>query len=165
LQFRVEVATKWPVHLLFLVESGRLDQRALFALGGIALRDHDWRTLRTAWQETLSGGGWPLDREVKWHGIRRGDVPPPLGDAVFDVEDDGRRIVARARTQTPRTSANPPSIKAASQSRGGWLAAGRRMEPRRTMPLWRSAVGACCRRWRLCSECWPVIGTAAYRED
>jgi uncharacterized protein DUF3800 len=70
------------VHLLFLDESGRLDQRTLFAVGGIALRDQDWRTLRTAWHETLSSAGWPLDREVKWHGIRTGEVPPTLADSV-----------------------------------------------------------------------------------
>jgi hypothetical protein len=70
------------VHLLFLDESGQLDQPGLFALGGIAIRDRDWRTLRTAWHETLETARWPLDREVKWHGIRTGEVPPDLADAV-----------------------------------------------------------------------------------
>jgi hypothetical protein len=73
------------VHLLFLDESGRLDQGGLFALGGIAVRDRDWSQLRDLWQETLRGFGWPLDREVKWHGIRTGEVPPALADAVFDA--------------------------------------------------------------------------------
>jgi hypothetical protein len=71
------------MHLLFLDESGKIDQGGLFALGGIAIRDTDWPELRRLWQETLSAGEWPLDREIKWHGIRKGEVPPPLADAVF----------------------------------------------------------------------------------
>ena len=71
------------VHLLFLDESGRLDQDPLFALGGIAVRDSDWFQLRDKWQETLSDQGWPLDLEVKWHGVRTGAVPDALADAVF----------------------------------------------------------------------------------
>ena len=69
--------------LLFLDESGRLEQDDLFALGGIAVRDRDWRLLRDGWQKTLGDHGWPLDRELKWHGIRNGSVPPALADAVF----------------------------------------------------------------------------------
>jgi hypothetical protein len=72
------------MHLLFLDESGRLDQGGLFALGGIAVRDGDWPELRERWQQTLRAHGWPLDREVKWHGIRTGEVPDALADAVFD---------------------------------------------------------------------------------
>lgn len=71
------------MHLLFLDESGQIDQGGLFALGGIAIRDTDWPELRRMWQETLTGAGWPLDREIKWHGIRKGEVPPALADAVF----------------------------------------------------------------------------------
>jgi hypothetical protein len=71
------------VHLLFLDESGRIDEDGLFALGGIAVRDTDWRDLRRVWQGTLSASGWPLDREIKWHGIRKGEVPPALADAIF----------------------------------------------------------------------------------
>ena len=71
------------MHLLFLDESGQLDKDPLFALGGIAVRDSDWHLLRDAWQQTLRGHNWPLDREVKWHGIRTGAVPPALADAVF----------------------------------------------------------------------------------
>jgi hypothetical protein len=73
------------MHLLFLDESGKIDQGGLFALGGIAVRDTDWPQLRRVWQETLAAAGWPLDREIKWHGIRTGEVPPPLADAVFDA--------------------------------------------------------------------------------
>src|SRR4051812_4776402 len=71
------------VHLLFLDESGQIDVGKLFALGGIAVRDTDWPELRRSWQETLTEHDWPLDREVKWHGIRKGEVPPALADAVF----------------------------------------------------------------------------------
>ena len=73
------------MHLLFLDESGQLQERKLFALGGLALRDSDWHELRDLWQQTLSEHGWPPDREVKWHGIRRGEVPPALADAVVSA--------------------------------------------------------------------------------
>jgi Protein of unknown function (DUF3800) len=73
------------VHLLFLDESGRLDQGGLFALGGIAVRDRDWPALKERWQGSLQAHGWPLDREVKWHGIRKGEVPDALADAVFEA--------------------------------------------------------------------------------
>jgi hypothetical protein len=73
------------VHLLFLDESGRLDQGGLFALGGIAVRDREWPHLKERWQGCLRERGWPLDREVKWHGIRTGEVPDALADAVFDT--------------------------------------------------------------------------------
>jgi uncharacterized protein DUF3800 len=71
------------MHLLFVDESGRLDDGGLFALGGIAVRDRDWPELRRGWHETLAAHAWPLEREVKWHHIRKGTVPPALGDAVF----------------------------------------------------------------------------------
>jgi hypothetical protein len=71
------------VHLLFLDESGRLEQDGLFGLGGIAVRDSDWHRLRDLWQETLRSNDWPLDLELKWHGIRSGKVPPVLADAVI----------------------------------------------------------------------------------
>jgi hypothetical protein len=73
------------MYLFFLDESGRLDQGGLFALGGIAVRDHDWHLLRDLWHETLRRHSWPLDREVKWHGIRTGEVPPSLADAVYET--------------------------------------------------------------------------------
>ena len=70
------------MHLLFLDESGQLSERRFFALGGIAIRDADWPPLRDLWQETLAAHGWPADREIKWHGIRTGEVPPALADAI-----------------------------------------------------------------------------------
>jgi hypothetical protein len=72
-----------PVQLLFLDASGRLDQGGQFALGGIAIRDSEWSLLRDLWQETLRTASWPLDRELKWHGIRKGAVAADLGDAVY----------------------------------------------------------------------------------
>jgi hypothetical protein len=74
--------TDTQVQLLFLDESGQLSERKFFALGGVALADADWHLLRDHWQETLAAHGWPVEREVKWHGIRTGEVPPPLADAV-----------------------------------------------------------------------------------
>ena len=73
------------MHLLFLDESGRIGQDGLFALGGLAVRDTDWYELRRRWLDTLHALGWPGDREVKWHGIRTGEVPPSLADAVIDT--------------------------------------------------------------------------------
>lgn len=70
------------MHFLFLDESGRLDQDGLFGLGGIAVRDTDWHRLRDVWHETLNSYNWPLDLELKWHGIRSGKVPPALADAM-----------------------------------------------------------------------------------
>ena len=73
------------MHLLFLDESGRIGQDRLFALGGIAVRDTDWHELRRRWLDTLAAHDWPVEREVKWHGIRTGEVPPALADAVIGV--------------------------------------------------------------------------------
>jgi hypothetical protein len=71
------------MHLLFVDESGKIDQGGLFALGGIAVRDTSWSELRRLWQETLAGHAWPLDQEIKWHLIRKGGVPPQLADDLF----------------------------------------------------------------------------------
>jgi hypothetical protein len=73
------------VWFLFLDESGRPDQDDLFALGGVAVRDRDWHLLRDKWQGVLREHAWPLDLELKWHGIRSGAVPPPLADDVFEM--------------------------------------------------------------------------------
>ena len=47
------------------------------------MRDSDWSELARRWQATLGEHAWPLDREIKWHLIRNGGVPPPLADALF----------------------------------------------------------------------------------
>jgi hypothetical protein len=73
------------LHILFLDESGQIDTAGLFAVGGVCVRDTDWPELRRGWHEALTAAGWPLDREVKWHGIRKGEVPPTLADAVFTM--------------------------------------------------------------------------------
>ena len=70
------------MHLLFLDESGQLAQRTFFALGGIAIRDSDWPELRETWRSRLVEHSWPPEREIKWHGIRTGEVPPALADAI-----------------------------------------------------------------------------------
>jgi hypothetical protein len=71
--------------LLFVDESGKPDQGGLFAVGGIVVAESDWPELRDLWQSTLRQARWPLDREIKWHGIRKGEVPPALADAVFET--------------------------------------------------------------------------------
>jgi hypothetical protein len=73
------------VHLFFLDESGQLSERRLFALGGVTVRDRDWHTLRDLWQTALAEHAWPADREIKWHGIRTGQIPPPLADGIIQV--------------------------------------------------------------------------------
>jgi hypothetical protein len=70
------------MHLLFLDESGRIEQDGLFGLGGIAVRDTEWHHLRDVWQDALRTHSWPLDLELKWHGIRTGKVPSALADAI-----------------------------------------------------------------------------------
>ncbi len=70
------------MHLLFLDESGRIGEDGLFALGGVAVREGDWHRLRECWLKPLEEHGWPLDKEVKWHTIRKGTVPPALADDV-----------------------------------------------------------------------------------
>lgn len=74
-----ELAT---VHLLFLDESGKPSDK-LFAVGGVAVRADEWDELRAQWQAALAAHSWPPDREAKWHGIRTGEVPPSLADALF----------------------------------------------------------------------------------
>jgi hypothetical protein len=67
--------------------------------------------------------------------------------------------------QTTTISPRPPTSTAASQSRDAVVDGGRRSEPRRTMPVWRSALFAlACRPERREVGLWPVIGTAAYRD-
>ncbi len=70
------------MHLLFIDESGQLAERRFFAIGGVALRDSDWHEMRDQWQTTLAEHGWTVEKEVKWHGIRTGEVPPALADAI-----------------------------------------------------------------------------------
>jgi hypothetical protein len=45
------------VRLLFLDESGKLDQGGLFALGGIAIHDASWLDLKELWQAALREAG------------------------------------------------------------------------------------------------------------
>lgn len=70
------------MHILFLDESGKPGDK-LFAVGGVAVAADRWGELRAAWEAVLAAHGWPAGREVKWHGIRSGEVPPPLADALF----------------------------------------------------------------------------------
>lgn len=71
------------IYLLYLDESGALDDQ-VFALGGFAVRAADWGVLRSRWDACLTGAGWPLDKELKWHGTQNGEVPPDVADAVYD---------------------------------------------------------------------------------
>lgn len=71
------------VFFLFVDESGRPDQPGLFAVGGVAVRGDDWHAVAHRWDEVTGSFGWPAGRELKWHGIRNGEVPPALADAIF----------------------------------------------------------------------------------
>jgi hypothetical protein len=75
------------VHLLFLDESGKPDAR-VFAVGGFAVRADEWQVLRDRWRAALEKHRWPLEREIKWHGIRKGEVPPALGDDLLEAIAD-----------------------------------------------------------------------------
>lgn len=70
------------MHLLFVDESGKPSE-SVFAMGGVAIDGDRWQALRDTWHETLSRVGWPEGREIKWHGIQTGEVPPALADALF----------------------------------------------------------------------------------
>jgi hypothetical protein len=70
------------VHLLFVDESGKPDERT-FAVGGIVVRADEWPLLRERWLAALAAHGWPAEKELKWHGTRTGEVPPALADDVF----------------------------------------------------------------------------------
>ena len=72
------------MHILFLDESGNPDAK-VFAVGGIAVRADRWRELRDRWDGALAAHSWPDDREIKWHGIQTGEVPPALADSIFDA--------------------------------------------------------------------------------
>ena len=52
------------MHLLFLDESGKLDQGGLFALGGVVVRDAEWHELRDLWQERSTNAPY----HEHWHG-------------------------------------------------------------------------------------------------
>ena len=121
------------MHLLFVDESGQIDHGGLFALGGVAVRDREWPALRRGWQDTLGAHGWPLDREVKWHLIRTGGVPPALGDALFAMLAaapvtayvtllDQRAGAWRIPSCSPRrrTRTRPGSCSWPSASTGSW---------------------------------------------
>jgi len=71
------------VYLLFLDESGAPDE-GVFAVGGIAVRADRWPELRSRWDRCLAECGWPEDKELKWSGTVRGEVPPDVADAVYD---------------------------------------------------------------------------------
>src|SRR4051794_27816739 len=72
----------WRVYLLFVDESGRPVDKT-FAVGGVAMEADAWSVLRERWQQALANHNWPRDKEVKWHSIRTGEVPPALADDVF----------------------------------------------------------------------------------
>lgn len=73
------------MRLLFLDESGRIGTDRLFALGGVAVRAEEWQALQEGWLAPLRAHGWDPANEIKWHGIRTGQVPPALADAVVDA--------------------------------------------------------------------------------
>jgi len=75
------------VHLLFLDESGKPEERT-FAVGGVAVRADDWHVLRERFRGALTAHGWPLDKELKWHGTRTGEVAPAIADAAFEALAD-----------------------------------------------------------------------------
>lgn len=65
-------------------ESG-LPSDSLFAIGGVAVEGARWHELAASWARALSAHRWPARREIKWHGIQTGEVPPALADELFAV--------------------------------------------------------------------------------
>jgi hypothetical protein len=81
------------VHLLFLDESGKIDQGGLFALGGIAVRDTDWS--RRAFQvRVLRPGMWSAKHLSRATGCQPPVAPPKLGPWL--VKTPLRRSRSRA---------------------------------------------------------------------
>ena len=70
------------VHMLFVDESGRPEDKT-FAVGGVSMTADEWSVLRDRWHSTLRSHRWPPEKEIKWHSIRTGEVPPALADDVF----------------------------------------------------------------------------------
>ncbi len=70
------------MRLLFLDESGQLAERRFFALGGVAVRDTDWHAAARPLAGDAARARLAARKEIKWHGIRTGEVPPALADAV-----------------------------------------------------------------------------------
>ena len=71
------------MHILFLDESGKPDDRSSPSAGSPS--GPTWRELRDRWAAALADGGWPADREIKWHGTQTGEVPPALADGIFEA--------------------------------------------------------------------------------
>lgn len=72
------------MYLLFVDESGEPGGRS-FTLGGAAIRMDDWHVVHERWEALRTASSWPPDREIKWHRIKIGDVPPAMADALFDM--------------------------------------------------------------------------------
>lgn len=72
------------MYLLFLDESGVPKEDGIFALGGVAIRSDRWSEVKARWQRCLDGHRWPAGRELKWSGIRSGEVAPAVADDVYE---------------------------------------------------------------------------------
>jgi len=70
------------MRFLFVDESGLPSER-FFAIGGASIAADDWRAFRARWLAMLARHGWPVDRELKWHDIGRGLIPPAMADDVY----------------------------------------------------------------------------------
>ncbi|MDQ2700453.1 MAG: DUF3800 domain-containing protein, partial [Actinomycetota bacterium] len=70
------------MYLLFLDESGAPED-GVFALGGVAIRADRWGEIKTAWDQCMTDGGWPVEKELKWADIRRGLANSDCADAAY----------------------------------------------------------------------------------
>lgn len=70
------------MYFLFVDESGRPDEKS-FAIGGVAVRADEWADFRARWLGVLARHSWPVEREIKWHSIRQGAIPPPMADDLY----------------------------------------------------------------------------------
>jgi hypothetical protein len=71
------------VRLLFLDESGT-PESACFAVGGVVVQADEWKEIREKWDSCLEQANWPWDKELKWSGVKSGEVPPAVADQVYE---------------------------------------------------------------------------------
>jgi hypothetical protein len=71
------------MRLLFLDESGKPEDPC-FAVGGVVVQADQWKEVRQKWDACLEQAKWPWDKELKWSGVKSGEVPPAIADQVYE---------------------------------------------------------------------------------
>ena len=71
------------MRIMFLDESGT-PESACFAVGGVVVQADQWKEIREKWDACLERANWPWDKELKWSGVKSGEVPPAVADQVYE---------------------------------------------------------------------------------